>query len=463
MTPTTRRFLQYASFRSTKRGEAALKVLLDALGVAPALNRRLQSLQDPYIKLLGPPAFRSLTAPSRVFEGSFEKRALLPPLAVPSSVLFRHTTVPFVRGRPLPSGLDLLVVGPMATPAGKEIFRRTFPAHANAVLVAPQPALAKSVLADALVVLRELALPVAENAPAMLQTRAWREKQCGTQLAAWAELRIAAQLHGHCNAVLVGVDNTVRPPHRISPYPVFFRKLGDLALATAKSTLEANAALPFDPATAGRSLAGEMAVGRPTEAARRVGGRIERFLSVAEPEFTVERVRALIHKAAAGHPLTAAEVGVMKRIAVGGDSAADRLIRFGMLCRRLSGIASRQLAGKLDSSEDQSILESIGETLGRLVGYIGNTWYLRPRDDAAEVVVVTKRGDITPLEVRQPYLHVGVARPRLLYIVLPFRSVNTLYQGAVSTYRELYSDREVMQGEWRRVCDAVKPAFLIGE
>ncbi|MEZ4473969.1 MAG: DUF3160 domain-containing protein [bacterium] len=68
--------------------------------------------------------------------------------------------------------------------------------------------------------------------PRAMQTRAWARKQLQTQLGSWAELRHDTILYGKQSySAMAGCEY---PAGFVEPYPVFYRKLADLARFTGK-------------------------------------------------------------------------------------------------------------------------------------------------------------------------------------------------------------------------------------
>ena len=96
--------------------------------------------------------------------------------------------------------------------------------------------------------------------------------------------------------------------------------------------------------------------------------------------------------------------------------------------------------------------------------YGGNA-YLSPNDDAPRIVDVYANPYIP-----KGYLHVGIARPRAIYVLYPWQGNQILCKGAVLPYYEFGYDGRLTDAEWKRLldsdgrpalCDWLKP--IIGE
>ena len=150
----------------------------------------------------------------------------------PDSLRLCRDCWPAVRARLLPSGLDWVALGPMASPWGKRLFRKEFQGKpwVEEVLSLPPVPLWGSIYCRHFRVLRRILEPC-KGAPPVFLSFAWRAKQVWTQLGAAAALGRNFQLH------LVGGPSTGFPKHlppALSPYPDFYKGVGGLLEDSAR-------------------------------------------------------------------------------------------------------------------------------------------------------------------------------------------------------------------------------------
>jgi hypothetical protein len=79
--------------------------------------------------------------------------------------------------------------------------------------------------------------------------------------------------------------------------------------------------------------------------------------------------------------------------------------------------------------------------------YAGNA-YLTPRDDAPRVVDVHYNPNVAR------HLHVGVARPRALYVLYPLDKGEVLCRGAVMPYYEFEHGERLTDADWKSLLDS---------
>lgn len=79
--------------------------------------------------------------------------------------------------------------------------------------------------------------------------------------------------------------------------------------------------------------------------------------------------------------------------------------------------------------------------------YGGNS-YLSPRDDAPRVV------DVYANPQEGGFLHVGVARPRKLYVLYPWKGKTILCEGAIMPYYEFVTASRLTDKSWKERLDS---------
>ncbi len=397
---------------------------------------------------------------------------LLPPRRLPSELLFRLTTWPAVKGRVLPSGLDVTTVGPLASKAGRRALRPVGEESGTgqADLSDLSVELPDSLHGKALEALRLLQQPLAPSAPAPLRTSVWTDRQLWTQLGGWLE-----QAHG----VRPGPKSTARHGRiltdtggSVSPYPEFFSALAELCREAAGVLSELPLAGAMDTRRAGRRLLEIAAMAKRTaregwepppeqqEALRwfwqaYVGE--QKLPTPGQVAARMEPLESLGRKCAEGERPTEDELGVLHMLRSTPEDVPALLRELAGICDELARIAGRQLAGEALTPEDGEFIGSYGRRIARLHLYAGDSW-LDPEDDFPFV----QRAFVG---VGRDALHAGLARPEALYLILGTDEQPVLHRGAVLSYREFAHSRyeDLTDAGWRERLDSLvappPPAF----
>jgi uncharacterized protein DUF3160 len=171
-----------------------------------------------------------------------------------------------------------------------------------------------------------------------------------------------------------------------------------------------------------------------------------------EPEFycrfgrLVARTRELLNKAGA--------IGVFASDTPDPETpeTGDLRIDHGMawdrlhdLCLRLEILAHKQLRGVPFNEAERRFILSYGQQF-----HFSNSYQI-PRDDAPRIADV--HADPTGRQV----LLVGIARPRALWVLYPWRGRDVLCRGAVMPYRELANPTRITDHEWMQRLDSREP------
>ena len=393
----------------------ARKLLGDRAG-GNGVDRKIRALQDEAAKLPPP-----LVNDQRLDDPAYARFGretcglrLLGPRRIPSGVVFQQTVDPRIPGRFLPSALDFLAVGPLASPAGQRALRQASqdPKVADLILQAKAPLLPDSLHSRTLRALALLQGPVPKAAPAALRSPAWRDKQLATQMAAWAQQRHTWALHTKVGETAWG--GPPGAPGIIAPYPEFFAALAALSRATARELAWATRPDEKGLRAAAWRMKEEVAQSRKAirpgrklgkdawelQAARRLvhiccgPGQAVSLDSMRQGLASLEK---LADKCAAGEPIQRDEHTVVMLFADGWrseifDSPAnmDRrnvpglLRQFALFCDSLAEICRAQLVGKPLTGEQWQTLGTYGVTLARFHLH-GDAAYAWPRDDAPQM------------------------------------------------------------------------------
>ena len=350
---------------------------------------------------------------------------LLPPPYLFASAIFQHTAGPAIKGRSLPSGLDVFAVGPLSCPGARRILRGTLgdAETIEAVFQVPVHAKPAGIHGQTLELTRTLQAAVPESAPAVLRTPAWRDKQVWTSLGvlaqqhhAWTSRSNAStpssytsfsdQFYGHRGGEPLGY---------VSPYPEFFRRLAGLTRQAAAVFRNADDQETPDAAQAGRLLIECLSLetqaqdvfwglwgenspklrqlqnladayfGHMTHPLADSDSRYGRAFAFSIAENGTEAwsfanteprrpdvdlgLLALAHRWLAGQGTTPADQSLMRTLLRAPDLHPQAAFSdFAAMCDTLASIADKQLLGKALNHEEHRLVRDYGDRLAQFQG-----------------------------------------------------------------------------------------------
>ena len=115
------------------------------------------------------------------------------------------------------------------------------------------------------------------------------------------------------------------------------------------------------------------------------------------------------------------------------------------LAANLETLAHKQLRGVAFRDDERQFIQGYGKALAHVMFYGGNS-YGDAKDDAPRIVDVYRRYGRS--------LSVGVARPRVLWVVYPWQGEEVLCRGAVLPYHEFASADRLTDKEWLKRLDS---------
>jgi hypothetical protein len=352
---------------------------------------------------------------------------------------------------------------PVAAALGSELARQELAGETEAVRAAVTLPKVGGFYQRYLHVLAALAGPPAADAPAFMRGLPWQRKSCNAMLSGWALERHALILPAKENALYGGIEMT--PAGFVEPQSEFFSRLAALA-EDMEQLLSHVGAYDVDGQALAHTLRAQLpkvdALLRRRE--RRVAvladDSVESFFAtlalfgrlgdaaIPSREVLMARARRLIDELASGRHDDRAVLLQMREAKRA--YALDHWLRLALLCRRLEALSYKELRGQALSTEDEGLLMSFGEKLAGIMLYDGNS-YLVPNDDAPRVADILTN----PNEGR--HLHVGVGRPRALYVLYPYDGREVVCRGAVLPYFELIESSRMNDAEWRKRLDSTSP------
>jgi hypothetical protein len=298
------------------------------------------------------------------------------------------------------------------------------------------------------------------DAPDFMAGEFWQAKSCNTVLAGWAQLRHTWALHAKQTANFLG--GTIVPEGFVEPEPEFFSRMASLAESSRK-LLSSNGAFDQDYSSLIAALEEYRdileTVKDKNEYRELLGGWFENhreFSGLPSMVMGMERPRtedgimtfykeqakkfdSLVADIKEGKTDEKPELKIILKMFM--HDLAELWQRLEQVSRRLESIAHKQLRQVELNDDDIGFVKGYGITIARIMLYGGNS-YLNPRDDAPKVV------DVYANSGAGRYLHVGIARPRKMYVLYPWQGKPILCEGAVMPYYEFVNASRLTDEEW---------------
>jgi len=404
--------------------------------------------------------------PQQVAEPNFR---IISAYRTPSAVLFQRTTDIRRFNRPYPDGLELTIS------LGSAFARKMLEDSQKADLLQTIDACkalfqGSSLYLAYLDALSTLVDAPEHDAPAFMKTEAWQAKSCNTVLAAWAQLRHTWVLQAKQNTSFRG--KAMVPAGLIEPEPEFFGKMAQLAEATQRLLKRAGV---FDQdygrvtAIAGLERLGIILEGVKDQSAFRerlsaIRQEGSMALDLADTLMSLNRPQAQWGSEAFVREQRQWIKTLIADIKKGQSDRLPRLMeiiqfyefdledlwgRFEKVSRRLEAISHKQLRAVDLNQSDVAFIKGYGKTIGGIMLHGGNS-YLDPTDDAPRVVDVYADPD------DDAYLHVGIARPRKMFVLYPWRGKTVLCEGAILPYYEFVNTSRLTDESWKTRLDSEK-------
>lgn len=376
---------------------------------------------------------------------------------LPDAVLFQR-----ISDKRMPSGLD--VAAAFGSPFARGRLKKDSPEvlkaiDGNAVLFAKSDRRREqSVYADYLNCLRVLVERTEPDAPKLFTSDAWAGKTCQTALGGWAQMRHTWVLQAKESVHYVSA--AWREAGFVEPVPEFYADFAALVERCQKLFADAGALDPEAPADVSDddAVVAFLAIRKTWSKGlaaldgdqRKVLGKfVPRLPETGDPNTDASLARALDDAAA-----TAAAVIVAEQREVHDrewesppPEPKECWAKLASVCTTLEKLANKQLRGVEFRAEEHQFLKSYGPTLAKVMFYGGNS-YLHPQDDAPRIVDVhSQRG-----QVRE----VGIGRPRVIWVVYPWKGNDVLCRGAVLSYHEFASPDRLTDNEWLKLLDSPK-------
>jgi hypothetical protein len=386
---------------------------------------------------------------------------------LPDAVMFHRTMRPKELKRDFPSGLE--VAAALGSPFARDKIKKYNP-KLLAEIDATRPLFkSKNLYADYLKCLGVLMERVEPDAPEFMRGEPWRIKTAQTALAGWAQMRHTWVLQAKLNEHYLSASRL--PSGFVEPVPEFYDRLATLVDDTARF-LKATGVLEGDPKEFWREFGEDVRTAQAlVKQAIEKKAKLSSF-TPAERELLL-KLDVILDDEWKQHHTEAETLEIL------GRSQRD-LVRYGELvkketftlhlsdlqnlkfgnlaqywtdlskvCHRLEVLAHKQLRQVPWSEEDNKFIRGYGARLAGIMFYSGNS-YFDPRDDAMRVV------DVYSNSAAGGHLHVGIARPRVMWVLYPTKNGEVLCRGAIIPYAEFTQSSRLTDGEWKSLLDSPK-------
>ncbi len=307
------------------------------------------------------------------------------------------------------------------------------------------------------------------EAPDFMKTKAWEAKNCNTALSGWAQLRHTWILQAKQSANWLGMTSI--PIGFVEPDPEFFLRMAGLANTTRKF-LENVGAFDYDYGYIIQALEvlREFLVDvkdendmqsfftklyKLSQEKKMSDELLSELLNIHKPKAPrgseehfreqIQWIDTLIkdmkNKKIDKYP------DLMEVIKEEDIDLRDLWDRFERVSRRLEVIAHKQLRNVDLNTDETLFIRSYGKTIAKIMLNNGNS-YLSPRDDSPRIV------DVYANPQTGGYLHVGIARPRKLYVLYPWKGETVLCEGAITPYCEFVAAERLTDESWKEKLDS---------
>ncbi|QEG27379.1 hypothetical protein GobsT_21330 [Gemmata obscuriglobus] len=409
-------------------------------------------------------------APTEPGAGSELAFRFLSAYRLPDAVMFART-VPGVEKRVLPSGLD--VAAALGSPLARDKLKKERPQLLTEIDKQRPLFKGDNVYADYLRCLGTLMERTEPDAPEFMKGEPWRIKTAQTALAGWAQMRHtwALQAKNHTDYL----SDTERCDGFIEPVPEFYGSLNKLVEDTTAILKEAGALTDDEGAVlkefaeefrAAEELAKKVAVPKldPRSLTQKERDLVLKFApeldgrwDLPEKERITDNPLAEFTDAVAEYRKFAGPPGspdgykfLASYLGHRAGRNARHWERLAKVCGKLETLAHKQLRQVPFTADEKAFIRDYGKSLAAIMLYGGSSW-LRPRDDAMRVVDVFSGNG--------RHLHVGIARPRIMWVLYPTKNGEVLCSGAIVPYAEFTSANRLTDGDWKALLDSPrKPA-----
>jgi hypothetical protein len=381
------------------------------------------------------------------------------PYQLPDGAMFARTTSLEGINRDFPSGLELAAM--LGSPMARNELAKESPRLLAEIDGTRSVFRGRNLYADYLRCLGALLERTEPDAPAFMNSNEWKTKTCQTALAGWAQMRHtwALQAKVEANYLCASRQNA----GFVEPVPEFYGKLAKL-IDDTRDALDNAGALTIDPKALLKEKEEEFRAAlvlvkkaQETKRALRTFTHEERdLLSKFDPQLEdqwdlpeekresektladLERVLGYYQSLFDAQP----DDRIWSALGYSFHNLDVDWNQLSKLCHRLEVLAHKQLRQIPFNDDENKFLEVYGIRLAGVMFYGGNS-YVTPRDDAMRVVDVYSNPRVGS------YLNIGIARPRLMWVLYPTKEGEKLCLGGVMPYAEFTHFGRLTDAEWK--------------
>ncbi len=427
---------------------AALMKQAEENGNGPLINDQLRFPSEDPSRRAAEPNFRIISA-----------------YRTPSAILFHRTTNTPGAQRSWPDGLEVsAALG--SSFARKQLKDKQLEETLKEIDACKAYFRGNSLYLQYLDMLRTLLDAPEKDAPDFMKNKAWEIKSCNTALAGWSQLRHTWALQAKQTVHYLGMSSV--PEGFVEPEPEFYAKMAELANNTKLQLRQAGAMKRNYKRTLPTIENMSLLLGEVkslmdfTEKLHTMvrAGKIDYDLShrlmYANKTKTEEYTEAYFKEQKQWFDTLTADI---KNGQIDKHPKIKRLLlsyefdlesswnQLAGLSRRLEGLSYKQLRNVDLDKSDAAFIRGYGQSIARIMFYGGNA-YLSPKDDAPRVVDVYQNPNANA------YLHVGIARPRKMYVLYPWKGKSVFCEGAVMPYYEFVNSSRLTDASWKKMLDS---------
>jgi hypothetical protein len=303
------------------------------------------------------------------------------------------------------------------------------------------------------------------DAPDFMWNDAWQTKSCNTVLGGWAQLRHTWALQAKQNVFYASAS--IVPPGFVEPDPEFFGRMANLAFKTKRILREAGAFRPnyvqllmglarfkqlLDGVENAEQLYQILSSQTPVDFMMRNLLQLNMMTGFAArqefKEYLKDKLELIDTYEKAIRSERIDKYPKLQNFVQQTDLDLEKLwSSFEKVSRRLEVIAHKQLRGADFNKSENEFIKNYGIRIAGIMMYGGNSYYT-PQDDAPRIIDVYYNPQL------QGYLHVGIARPRKLYVLYPWQDKKVLCEGAIMPYYEFVSNTRLTDLSWKVKLDS---------
>jgi len=306
------------------------------------------------------------------------------------------------------------------------------------------------------------------DAPAFMSNRPWKVKSCNTVLSGWVQFRNAMEFRVGENVLYTVESSGDLPAGFVEPDPEFFERLGDFVedimnlFALSGAFIPPNQIITKDLKIFARLIKNnkypkpdDTLTDFSEEEISAINRSIISLRTLGNINFKKEAFAGLRQEINAKILSFAEDIGNGRYddepdyhafILETNIDTKELWMSLRHMCKRLEVLAHKQLRGVKLSRKDNYFFADFGEKLASVMlcdgyGYHGSN------GETPHIVPIYFKPE------KNTYLYAGTGRPRLMYVLYPYKDKEILCIGAVIPYYEIVSPISLTDELWQKTLD----------